>query len=128
MDTHMRADLVAKATQRAIETRNPSAGLVFHSDRGSQYASDAFRTLLKQNGIVQSMSRAGDCYDNAPAESFFATIKKERLSRRAFATHTEAYDAVAKFIDGFYNPTRRHSALGYLSPIHFENHTRANAA
>ena len=74
------------------------------------------------------MSRPGDCYDNAPAESFFATIKKERLHRRHFATRTEAHDETSSFIDGFYNPRRRHSSIGNISPITFENRTQVQAA
>lgn len=125
---HMRKELVLTAVKRALATRQPAPGLIFHSDRGSQYASFAFRKLLQQHEVAQSMSRAGDCFDNAPAESFFATIKKERLRRKHFATRTEAHDAIASFIDGFYNPRRRHSDAGNIRTITFENQALAQAA
>jgi putative transposase len=118
---HMRRELPLKALQRALDARRPSAGLTHHSDRGSQYASHEYRNVLLAHQVACSMSRAGDCYDNAVAESFFASLKKECLSRVHFATRTEAFDAIQAYIDGFYNPVRRHSALGYLSPIDFEN-------
>jgi transposase InsO family protein len=117
---HMRTELVLKALKRALRTRRPPAGLIHHSDRGSQYASHAYQALLRAHEVACSMSRAGDCFDNAVAESFFASLKKERLHRQPFATRTEAYDAIAEYIDGFYNPVRIHSSLGYLSPINFE--------
>lgn len=120
MDDHMRAELPLRALSRALESRGPQPGLIHHTDRGSQYAAHSYRALLAKWSVAQSMSGAGNCYDNAVAESFFATIKKERLSLRAFATRTEAYDTVAQYIDGFYNPTRRHSTLGDISPIQYE--------
>ena len=86
----------------------------------AQYAASSYRQQLASWGVAQSMSGAGNCYDNAVAESFFASLKKECSSRSAFATRTEAYDAVARYIDGFYNPTRRHSTLGYVSPLLYE--------
>jgi putative transposase len=117
---HMRRELPLQALQRALSSRRPAPGLIHHSDRGSQYASHDYRNVLRDHEVACSMSRAGDCYDNAVAESFFASLKKECLRRVHFATYTEAYDAIASYIDGFYNPTRRHSALGYLSPIDYE--------
>jgi putative transposase len=117
---HMRTELPLKALQRALKARCPAPGLIHHSDRGSQYASRDYRNVLVDHQVACSMSRPGDCYDNAVAESFFASLKKECLSRMHFATLTEAYDAIATYIDGFYNPVRRHSALGYLSPIDYE--------
>jgi putative transposase len=127
---HMRVELPIKALERALKTRRLSAGLVHHSDRGSQYASRQYRRLLDAHQAACSMSRAGDCYDNAVAESFFASLKKECVSRRPYATRTEAYDAIASYIDGFYNQVRRHSALGYVSPIDYEHQHRGayNAA
>ena len=126
---NMRTELPLRALRRALELRRPAAGLVFHSDRGSQYASRAYRQVLADHEVAQSMSRAGDCYDNSPVESFFASLKKECVMRQHFATRTEAYDAVAAYIDGFYNPRRRHSSNEYLSPIDRElQSARAMAA
>jgi putative transposase len=118
---HMRTELPLTALRRALQKRQPAAGLIHHSDRGSQYASGDYQKLLRQHEVACSMSRAGDCYDNSVVESFFATLKKERLHRRHFATRTEAYDAIASYIDGFYNPVRRHSVPGYVSPLQYEN-------
>ena len=117
---HMRQELPLKALRRALEARQPGSGLIHHSDRGSQYAGRKYRAVLTEHEVACSMSRAGDSYDNAVAESFFASLKKECLSRTHFATYTEAFDAIAAYIDGFYNPVRRHSALGYVSPISYE--------
>jgi transposase InsO family protein len=125
---HMRVELPLKALQRALKTRSLSAGLIHHSDRGSQYASRQYRQMLDAHQAACSMSRAGDCYDNAVAESIFASLKKECLARRPFATRTEAYDAVASYIDGFYNLVRRHSALGNVSPIEYEQERGVNHA
>jgi len=116
----MRAELVIKALKRAIELRRPPSGMIVHTDRGSQYASAAYRELLRQHNLRQSMSGTGNCYDNAVAESFFASLKKECVSRRTFATRTEAFDAIHGYIEGFYNPRRLHSGLGYMSPINYE--------
>jgi transposase InsO family protein len=126
---HMRQELPLKAFRRALEARQPGPGLIHHSDRGSQYAGRKYRSMLTEHEVACSMSRAGDCYDNAVAESFFASLKKECLSRKHFATYTEAFDAIAAYIDGFYNPVRRHSTLGYLSPINYEQvWSRSHAA
>jgi transposase InsO family protein len=127
IDNHMRAELPLRALNRALEARGPQPGLIHHTDRGSQYAAHIYREVLATWGASQSMSDAGNCYDNAVAESFFASIKKERLSLRAFATRTEVYDAVARYIDGFYNPTRRHSTLGDISPMQYERETKLAA-
>jgi putative transposase len=116
----MRAELPQRALSRALQLRSPAPGLVHHSDRGSQYAANDYRKELARRGLVQSMSDAGNCYDNAVAESFFSSLKKECISRHSFATRTEVYDVVARYIDGFYNPTRRHSTLGYVSPLRYE--------
>jgi transposase InsO family protein len=117
---NMRTELPLKALRRALSARRPAPGLIHHSDRGGQYASHDYRNTLIAHEVACSMSRAGDCYDNAVAESFFASLKKECVNRTHFATRTEAYDAISSYIDGFYNPTRRHSALGYVSPINYE--------
>jgi transposase InsO family protein len=118
---HMRQELSIRALKRALERRKPAAGLICHSDRGSQYASHSYRAVLADHEAVSSMSRSGNCYDNAVAESFFASLKKECVRRTSFATRTEAYDAISGYIDGFYNLDRRHSSLQYLSPIDFEH-------
>ena len=117
---HMRTELVMTALGRAISSRQPAPGLVHHSDRGSQYASRAHRDLLAHHGIRCSMSRKGDCWDNSVVESFFGTLKQELLYRRSWPTKQAAVDAIAAFIDRFYNPRRRHSTLGYTSPIEYE--------
>ena len=120
IDDHMRDDLVIAAQKHAISIREPEKGLVFHSDRGSQYASADFRSVLKDHGMVQSMSRKGNCWDNAVAESFFASLEKDVLLRTAFATKTEGRRCVANYIENFYNPVRRHSANGFISPVNAE--------
>jgi putative transposase len=112
--------LVLSALRDALMQRKPEAGLICHSDRGSQYASGDYQELISQSGAVCSMSRKGNCYDNAPVESFFASMKKELIHRRSFATHEEARSAVFEWIAVWYNRKRRHSTLGYLSPDQFE--------
>ena len=113
--------LVLQALKLAAGRRVPNAGLTHHSDRGSQYASSDYRKALGDLDIVCSMSRKGNCWDNAVAESFFATLKTELVYRRRFATRAEAREAIFDFIETFYNSHRRHSTLGYLSPMEFEN-------
>lgn len=113
-----RQELVLDAVKMALARRRPAAGLIFHSDRGSQYTSKALGNLLARYGIRQSMSGRGDCYDNAPAESLWATLKRELAS--SFASHAQARAAVFDYIEIFYNRTRLHSRLGYLSPEAFE--------
>ena len=112
--------LALDALHRAILARTPSLGLVHHSDRGSVYASADYGDALTKLGAVKSMSRKGDCWDNAVAESFFATIKGEMIDHEEYPTRRAAIAAIADYIDGFYNPCRRHSALDYVSPIEFE--------
>jgi putative transposase len=112
--------LALEALARAVAARQPMAGMVHHSDRGSTYASGAYRDALLGCGAVASMSRKGDCWDNAVAESFFATIKGEMIDHEDFQSRAEAVVAIADFIDGFYNVQRMHSAIGYMSPIEFE--------
>jgi putative transposase len=112
--------LVLEALRVAVGRRVPNAGLVHHSDRGSQYASNDYRNALDDLGVVCSMSRKGNCWDNAVAESFFGTLKTELIYTRRFATKGEAREAIFDFIEGYYNPRRRHSTLGYLSPMEFE--------
>jgi transposase InsO family protein len=120
MADHMRADLVCDALQMAIDLRRPEPGLIFHSDRGSQYTSSAFRKLLEQYGIVQSLSRPGQCWDNAVAESWFATLKEELIYCHPWPTRSTAQRAIFEFIEVFYNRDRRHSSLGSLSPVEYE--------
>ncbi len=112
--------LALSALDRATAARTPDAGLVHHSDRGSVYASDDYGQALGKLGAVKSMSRKGDCWDNAVAESFFATIKGEMIDHEDYLTRREAITAIGDYIDAFYNLRRRHSAIGYISPIEFE--------
>jgi putative transposase len=112
--------LAISALDRATSARAPAAGLVHHSDRGSVYASGDYGDALTSIGAVKSMSRKGDCWDNAVAESFFATIKGEMIDHEDYQTRAAAIAAIGDYIDGFYNPCRRHSSIGYVSPIEFE--------
>lgn len=125
---HMRTELVLEALSTALERRQPTRGLLHHSDQGSQYASFDYQRELDRRGITCSMSRRGDCYDNAVAESFFGTIKTELLDRMPWATRRGARSAIGDYIDSFYNPRRRHSHLGYLSPVEFERRHRQERA
>jgi putative transposase len=125
MTTHLRTELVLEALNRAIGQRRPAA-VIHHSDQGSQYTALAFGQRCKEAGVRPSMGSGGDCFDNAMGESFFATLECELLDRRHFRTPIEARMAVFEFIEGWYNPRRRHSALGYLSPIDYENTDRQN--
>lgn len=117
---HMHASLVCDALRMALLSRRPAAGLIFHSDRGSQYTSSAFRGLLGTNNVRQSLSRPRQCWDNAVAESFFATLKTELIYRSAWPTRVAARLAVFEFIEVFYNRRRLHSSLGYRSPVEYE--------
>jgi transposase InsO family protein len=120
MSPTMPAALVCQALQMAVGQRQPSVGLMLHSDRGSQYASAEYQALLKQHGIICSMSRKGNCWDNAVMERFFLNLKMERVWQREYANQMEACKDVTEYIVGFYNCTRRHSALGNLAPIVYE--------
>mgnify|MGYP001995162351 FL=1 len=119
MASHLRTSLVLDALDMALGQRRPS-DVVHHSDQGSQYTSIAFGARCRQAGVRPSMGSVGDCYDNALCESFFATLECELLDRHRFRSHAEARMAVFDFIEGWYNPRRRHSAIGYLSPINYE--------
>ena len=120
MATHMRASLVVDALKMALSRRRPGPGLIHHSDHGSQYVSLAFGRAAGQAGIAVSMGSRGDAYDNAVAETFFATLKKELLNRRTWPDRLELQSAVFEYIEAFYNRKRRHSTLGMLSPIAYE--------
>ncbi len=119
MDTHMRTDLVLEALRMAVEQRRPT-NVIHHSDQGSQYTSYAFGRACSQVGVRLSMGGVGDCYDNAMAESFFATLECEKLDQVRFEHASEARAVVFAWLEGWYNTRRRHSALGYLSPTEFE--------
>jgi len=122
MADHMRTELVLKALDAALGQRIPSqSGLVFHSDRGSQYASKDYRNALQNAGITCSMSRRANCWDNAVAESFFGTLKTELIHQRIFSTKALARTVIAEWIEIFYNRQRLHSTIGYLSPVQFED-------
>jgi putative transposase len=128
MDNHMRQDLVLSALSMAA-TQRQATGVIHHSDHGAQYTSLAFGKRREAFGIRLSMGSVGDCFDNAMAESFFASLECELIDRSVFRNHVEARMAVFDYIEGWYNPRRRHSALGYLSPVNFERaHELAVAA
>lgn len=120
MASHLRTELVLNALEMARRDRRPKDGLVHHSDHGCRYTSLAFGAHCRAAGITLSMGSVGDCYDNALAEGSFATLECELIDRRRWASHAEARMAVFDYIEGFYNPRRRHSALAYLSPADFE--------
>jgi len=120
MADHLRTELPLAALRMAIAAKQPGPGLIHHSDRGVQYASEDYRKVLQSAGLHASMSRKADCYDNAPMESFFHTLKTELVHHRHYATRQEATRDIFAYIEGFYNRTRRHSAIGYISPIEME--------
>lgn len=120
MDSTMTQELVKSSLKQAIQREKPGAGVIHHSDRGTQYASKSYQELLQQTGFIASMSRKGNCYDNAVAESFFGTLKTELIYQTKFQTRKEARQAIFEYIEIFYNRTRLHSGLGYLSPCEYE--------
>lgn len=126
MATHLKTELVLEALNMAVWQRQPE-GVIHHSDQGCQYTSIAFGRRCREAGVRPSMGSVGDCYDNALCESFFATLECELLDRQRFRTQVEARLAVFEFIEGFYNPSRRHSALGYLSPVDYEKRAVARS-
>ncbi len=128
VNDHMRVELVSEALTSAYWRERPEKGLLLHSDRGSQYASDDYRRLIKSFHMTQSMSRRGDCWDNAPMESFFDSLKTELIENRTFEDVQEAKTTIFEWIEVFYNRKRIHSALGYLSPACFEEKYLALAA
>jgi len=120
MSDRMKRGLAMEALQRAITLRRPRPGLIHHSDRGSQYCSADYQKLVTRHGLVPSMSGRGNCYDNAMVETVFKTIKSELVWRTSYASRWQASNAIGQYIEGFYNPRRRHSSLGYKSPAAFE--------
>jgi putative transposase len=125
MAPNMPAELVCAALRTGICQRGPAPGLIVHSDRGSQYASDSYQTLLAEHGFICSMSRKGNCWDNAVAERFFLNLKMERVWQRDYANHAEAKADITAYIVGFYNSERLHSVLGNLPPAAFERNMAA---
>lgn len=121
MGDRISSKLVVQALRMAIAARRPAPGLIFHSDRGSQYAGHLFQRVIKGFGFRPSMSRKGDCWDNAPTESFFATLKKELVRDEIYLTRAIAMSEIFRYIEGYYNLVRLHSTLGYLSPTQFES-------
>lgn len=124
MADHMRAKLVNNALTMALFKRKPKKGLIWHTDQGSQYASDSHRSILKDHKIIQSMSKKGDCWDNAVAESFFHTLKTELTNHHKFENQQEAKNTIFEYIEVFYNRIRIHSANNYLAPVEFEKQNR----
>jgi len=124
MSAHRDEALVENALEMALVSRRPKAGLLFHSDRGSQYTSNRYQELLKEHGIEARMSRKGNCWDNAPVESFFGTLKRAGPPLSRYENHAVARSALFDYIETFYNRKRRHSTLGYLSPLAFEQRIR----
>jgi len=121
-------DITLAALDQAIETRQPGPGLIHHSDRGGQYASHDYALQLERRGIIASMSRAGNCWDNAPSESFFSTFKLEGIPEEGFVTKQQARDGIFEYIEIYYNRKRRHTSLGGVSPAQFEANRRELAA
>jgi len=120
MSERLTKELIINAFEQAVRRRKLSPGMLFHSDRGSQFACTEFQTLLAKHNIIQSMSRAGDCYDNAITETFFGTLKTELIYCKKYSSRDEARRSIFEYIEVFYNRQRKHSALGYLSPAEFE--------
>jgi transposase InsO family protein len=120
MDKTIADTLTTQAMMQAILRRNPSKGLICHTDRGSQYAGNDFKAILTQNEFIGSMSRKGDCWDNAVAESFFHTLKVELVHRHKFRTREEAKRRIFEYVEMYYNRRRVHSTLGYVSPLEYE--------
>ena len=117
---HLRTELACDALRMALEHRRPEGELLHHSDRGVQYASEAYQDLLAEHGIEPSMSRTGNCWDNAVTESFFSTLKRELAHHESYATREEARRSLFEYIEVFYNRQRLHSTLGYRSPVEYE--------
>jgi transposase InsO family protein len=128
MSTRLKTDFVLQALMMGILSRKPPKGLIVHSDRGSQYCGNVFRRRLNRYGYIQSMSRKGDCWDNAPVESFFKTLKEELCGHRSFRSRREARTAIFEYVEVFYNRVRLHSTLGYCTPDEYERNQWQKAA
>lgn len=120
-DTRLHKEIVSQAVSKSLHSRKPTSGLIFHSDRGVQYASNEVRELLENNHITQSMSNKGNCYDNAITETFFHTLKTELVYQRQYKTRQEAELSIFEYIEVFYNRQRLHSSINYMSPVEYEN-------
>jgi transposase InsO family protein len=129
MGPRMTQDLTAQALWRAVRSKRPAPGLIHHLDRGTQYCADDYRKLVEQFGMRASMSRKGNCYDNAPMESFWGSLKNEMIHHQRHPTRANAESAIKEYVEIFYNRQRRHSRLGYVSPASFaENFNKAKLA
>ena len=120
MGARLTSELAQRALLHAIEQRTPAKGLLIHSDQGKEYYANEYQALLKDNGLICSMSRRGNCYDNAVVESFFGLLKRERVNRVRYQTRDEARADIFDYIECFYNRKRRHGYVGYLSPVDYE--------
>jgi transposase InsO family protein len=120
LDKNLNSDLVERALEKALMDRRVEKGIIFHSDQGIQYASQSFRKILRDNGFIQSMSRKGNCYDNAITETFFHTLKTELINRTKYKTREEARRSIFEYIEIFYNRRRLHSAIGYHTPVEYD--------
>ena len=127
-DGHMQTKLVLEALHKALGHRRLGQGAVHHSDRGSQYAAREYQKVLKETRLICSMSNKGDSWDNAPTESFFGTLKHELIHRHRWSSRAEVIEAIGDYIDGYYNPCRRHSTLGQISPVEYERRYRQAVA
>ncbi len=124
LSRHPDSELTVQALRNALESRAPGQGLMFHSDQGCHYTSAHFRDYLKSQGVTQSMSRRGNCWDNAPIERIFRSLRTERIRKRVYTGHAQACTDIGDYIVNFYNPRRLHSTLGYVSPEVFEAQER----
>ena len=120
MSSRLTTDLVLRALWMAVLRRNPPEGLMFHSDRGSQYTSRAFVRALERRGMIRSMSRRGNCWDNSPSEAFFSSLKTELMGGKAFQSRRQAQAEIFEYMEVFYNRQRLHSSLGYMTPVEWE--------